>query len=279
MGADADPAVDGARPCLARSLGRCSADSPASRSPPAACSSRAAASAQDEPPDTAPAAATARRASGWSRSRPGATAPPLPDVVFLGTLAGQGLPDRAVPHRPGPGGGHRALLVRRRGRRALRDRHEVPRDRHAVPHRRQPRPGDRRADVEDPRRRAAVRRATRSSAPSETDVECPVLGDPVRTLLPNGSSVDSGVLTPLTDSKRSLLRALLLPLGVALAAMFGLVALRWLLTGIGWGVAFGHRHADRTAARFGPCCAAAPAPVSPSRSTFLHLDRRLWHPI
>ena len=42
---------------------------------------------------------------------------------------------------------------------------------------------------------------------AETDVECPVLGDPVRTLLPNGSSVDSGVLTPLTDSKRSLLRA------------------------------------------------------------------------
>ena len=71
---------------------------------------------------------------------------------------------------------------------------------------------------------------------AETDVECPVLGDPVRTLLPNGSSVDSGVLTPLTDSKRSLLRALLLPLGVALAAMFCLVALRWLLTGIGWAV-------------------------------------------
>lgn len=71
---------------------------------------------------------------------------------------------------------------------------------------------------------------------AETDIECPVLGDPIRTLLPNGSSVDSGVWTPFTDSKRSLLRALLLPLGVALAAVFALVALRWLLTGVWWGL-------------------------------------------
>jgi hypothetical protein len=71
---------------------------------------------------------------------------------------------------------------------------------------------------------------------AETDVECPVLADPIRTMLPDGSSVESGVLTPLTDAKRSLLRAMLLPLGVALAAVFALVALRWLLTGIGWGI-------------------------------------------
>jgi hypothetical protein len=71
---------------------------------------------------------------------------------------------------------------------------------------------------------------------AETDVDCPVLEDPVRTLLPDGTTVESGVLTPLTDAKRSLLRALLLPLGVALAAVFALVALRWLITGIGWGV-------------------------------------------
>jgi hypothetical protein len=71
---------------------------------------------------------------------------------------------------------------------------------------------------------------------AETDVECPVLEDPIRTMLSDGSSVESGVLTPLTDAKRSLLRAILLPMGVALAAVFGLVALRWLLTGIGWGV-------------------------------------------
>jgi hypothetical protein len=71
---------------------------------------------------------------------------------------------------------------------------------------------------------------------AETDVDCPVLEDPVRTMLPDGSSVESGVLTPLTDAKRSLLRAVLLPLGVALAIVFGLVALRWVLTGIGVGV-------------------------------------------
>jgi hypothetical protein len=71
---------------------------------------------------------------------------------------------------------------------------------------------------------------------AETDVECPVLEDPIRTMLPDGSSVESGVLTPLTEAKRSLLRAILLPLGVAVAAVFALVALRWLLTGIGWGI-------------------------------------------
>ncbi len=71
---------------------------------------------------------------------------------------------------------------------------------------------------------------------AETDVDCPVLEDPIRTMLPDGSSVESGVLNPLTDAKRSLLRAILLPAGVAVAAMFGLVALRWLLTGIGWGL-------------------------------------------
>jgi hypothetical protein len=71
---------------------------------------------------------------------------------------------------------------------------------------------------------------------AERDVECPVLEDPIRTLLPDGSSVESGVLTPLTDANRRLLRAILLPLGVALAAVFALVALRWLLTGIGWGI-------------------------------------------
>ena len=71
---------------------------------------------------------------------------------------------------------------------------------------------------------------------AETDVDCPVLEDPIRTMLPDGSSVESGVFTPLTGAKRSLLRAILLPMGVALAAVFGLVALRWLLTGIGWGV-------------------------------------------
>jgi hypothetical protein len=73
-------------------------------------------------------------------------------------------------------------------------------------------------------------------AAAETDVECPVLEDPIRTMLPDGSSVESGVLTPLTEAKHRLLRAILLPLGVAFAAVFALVALRWLLTGIGWGI-------------------------------------------
>ncbi len=195
----------------------------------------AAASAQDEPPDTAPAAADGSPRQWLVPIPTGCPAPPLPDVVFLGTL-------QAKDFRTGR---FRIDQVRA----GVIERYSY-------------------GDVVDVRfgidtkyletgtqyligasldpETAVLTSKIRAAEPlfggdevigaSETDVECPVLGDPVRTLLPNGSSVDSGVLTPLTDSKRSLLRALLLPLGVALAVMFGLVALRWLLTGIGWGV-------------------------------------------
>ena len=71
---------------------------------------------------------------------------------------------------------------------------------------------------------------------AENDVNCPVLADPVRTLDTDGTSVDSSVLGPMTEAKGDILRALLLPLVVAMAIIFGLVALRWLFTGIGKGV-------------------------------------------
>jgi hypothetical protein len=43
---------------------------------------------------------------------------------------------------------------------------------------------------------------------NDTDVECPVIDDPARTLQPNGESVDSGVATPLFRDKRLLLATL-----------------------------------------------------------------------
>ena len=71
---------------------------------------------------------------------------------------------------------------------------------------------------------------------AESDVKCPVIEDPVRTLNLDGTSVDAGVVTPFLGAKRSILRALLIPTLIAFGVIFGLALLRWLLTGIGYGV-------------------------------------------
>lgn len=74
-------------------------------------------------------------------------------------------------------------------------------------------------------------------AASQEDLKCPTLTDPVRTLHADGTPVDAGILQPLVSSKGRLLRAILLPLLVVFAVVFALVALRWLITGAGKGVA------------------------------------------
>lgn len=61
---------------------------------------------------------------------------------------------------------------------------------------------------------------------NDTDIECPVLDDPVRTLRPDGTSVDSGVLSPLFEDKRKLLATLGVPTAIAFAVIIGLVLLR-----------------------------------------------------
>ena len=60
----------------------------------------------------------------------------------------------------------------------------------------------------------------------DTDVECPVIDDPVRTVLPDGTGVDSGVISPLLDNKRTLFATLGVPTAIAFAALIGLVLLR-----------------------------------------------------
>jgi hypothetical protein len=67
----------------------------------------------------------------------------------------------------------------------------------------------------------------------DSDVTCPRLADPVRTLTIDGTSVESGVLTPLRDAKGAILRAVLQPLGVAFLVLVGLVALKLLLFAMG----------------------------------------------
>ena len=68
---------------------------------------------------------------------------------------------------------------------------------------------------------------------NDSDVACPRLEDPVRTLRTDGTAVDSGVLRPLKGQSRQLLRAVLLPMGVALVILLGLVLLKHTVFAVG----------------------------------------------
>jgi hypothetical protein len=68
---------------------------------------------------------------------------------------------------------------------------------------------------------------------TETDRECPEVVDPMRTLNTDGSSPDSGVLSPFFGNRDGLLRSLLVPLGLICLLVFVLAGVRWFLTGFG----------------------------------------------
>jgi hypothetical protein len=57
-------------------------------------------------------------------------------------------------------------------------------------------------------------------------VECPTLDDPIRTLQVDGTSVDSGVLSLMTEDRRLLLATLAVPAAIAFAVLLALVVLR-----------------------------------------------------
>jgi hypothetical protein len=67
----------------------------------------------------------------------------------------------------------------------------------------------------------------------DSDVACPRFEDPVRTLLADNTSVESGVLSPLGDAKGQILRAFLDPLAVAFAILCGLVLVKHLFFAMG----------------------------------------------
>jgi hypothetical protein len=71
---------------------------------------------------------------------------------------------------------------------------------------------------------------------TESDLECPEVVDPMRTMHTDGSSIDSGVLSPFFGNRDGLLRSILLPVALVCAAVFALAAFRWFLTGFGRGV-------------------------------------------
>lgn len=60
----------------------------------------------------------------------------------------------------------------------------------------------------------------------DSDIDCPRVEDPVRTLEADGGPVDTGVLTPLKGQGGSLLSAVLRPFGVAFAVLLLLVLVK-----------------------------------------------------
>ena len=60
----------------------------------------------------------------------------------------------------------------------------------------------------------------------DSAVECPRLDDPVRTLNVDGTGVDSGVLSLLTEDRRLLLATVAVPTAIAVAVLLALVVLK-----------------------------------------------------
>lgn len=98
---------------------------------------------------------------------------------------------------------------------------------------------------------------------NDSDVECPVVEDPVRTIRPDGSPVDTGVLTPLSKSKNSLARAVLVPLAIAFAALVVLAAMKLLAQGMLRSL-FGHHQPASPVSRTRRHAPADPATPPPT---------------
>ncbi len=71
---------------------------------------------------------------------------------------------------------------------------------------------------------------------NDTDTPCPTVEDSIRTLLPSGGPVDSGTFSGMTESRFSLLRALVGPLTIGLLVLLGAVIAKQLLFATGRGV-------------------------------------------
>lgn len=71
---------------------------------------------------------------------------------------------------------------------------------------------------------------------SESDVDCPEIDDPMRTLHLDGTEVDGGVLDPFIDARIRIAGAILVPAGLALGAIFLLASLRLSVAGVYRGI-------------------------------------------
>lgn len=63
----------------------------------------------------------------------------------------------------------------------------------------------------------------------DTDVRCPLVEDGVKTLRADGTEVDTGVLAPLKTAKKSLLKAIVKPLGIAFVILVVLASMKLLI--------------------------------------------------
>ena len=68
---------------------------------------------------------------------------------------------------------------------------------------------------------------------NDSDIDCPHVDDPVRTLLPDGTPVEASLLTPLKGARSQVVRAIVLPMGVALAVLLALVIVKHLVFAFG----------------------------------------------
>lgn len=68
---------------------------------------------------------------------------------------------------------------------------------------------------------------------NDSDVDCPRVEDPVRTLEADGGPVDTGVLTPMKGQGGALLSAVLRPFGVAFAVLLLLVLVKHSIFAVG----------------------------------------------
>lgn len=68
---------------------------------------------------------------------------------------------------------------------------------------------------------------------NDSDIDCPRVQDPVRTLMADGGPVDTGVLTPMKGQSRALLSAVLRPFAVAFAVLLLLVAVKLAVFAVG----------------------------------------------
>lgn len=66
----------------------------------------------------------------------------------------------------------------------------------------------------------------------ESEVVCPGFEDPVRTLRPNGATVNTSVIGPLLEQRSQILGAVLVPFAVAFGVVFLFASLRVSLTGL-----------------------------------------------
>jgi hypothetical protein len=92
---------------------------------------------------------------------------------------------------------------------------------------------DRRALVSTVREPTPIFGGSEVAGVNSSEVACPTIDDPVRTLNIDGSDVESGVLAPLDGKSWMLLRAVLQPLGAALLVVLGLVVMKHLVFALG----------------------------------------------